>query len=404
MNSGYNLKVKCNVMTKNLLFICISLLLASCSSESSFKFTVKNGSDFDRVDQVLEIPVRRLEKSLTLGEGQVYNVVDDSGEVLPSQITYNNRFIFQPKLKAKEAKGFKIIASAPVEFEKQVDVKFRPERYDDMAWENDKVGFRFYGKALEAVQAPTNGLDIWCKRTNRLVLDEWYPNDISGKASYHVDHGEGADFYPVGRTLGAGSMSPFIDGKLQLNSNFVSHEILDNGPLRVSFKLTYPMVSLGYKELLETKTITLDAGSYLTKIVQDYNTDDQRDHFTVAAGFAYRGEENPITVYNRRLNYLIYDDPAVKENGNVYLGLIIPQGIEKNLIDTYSVDNGDGTQSTAGNVLASITYMPGAAPIYYVGFGWDKAGFETLESFEEYIAAYSRRAKEPFVVTYEDQK
>lgn len=164
------------------------------------------------------------------------------------------------------------------------------------------------------------------------------------------------------------------------------------------------MVSLGYKELLETKTITLDAGSYLTKIVQDYNTDDQRDHFTVAAGFAYRGEENPITVYNRRLNYLIYDDPAVKENGNVYLGLIIPQGIEKNLIDTYSVDNGDGTQSTAGNVLASITYMPGAAPIYYVGFGWDKAGFETLESFEEYIAAYSRRAKEPFVVTYEDQK
>lgn len=391
-------------MKKNLFIICLSLLVISCTDTRGIKISVKNGSDFDRLDQMLEIPIKRLERELPLDSNQVYGVVDSEGVTIASQITHNGRFIFQPKLKAKELKSFWIIASQEQEFKKLVDVKFRPERYDDIAWENDKVGFRLYGKALEAVQAPTNGLDIWCKRTDSLVLDQWYADDISGTASYHVDHGQGADFYPVGRTLGAGGMSPFIDGKLQLNNNFVSHEILDNGPLRVIFKLTYPMVNIGYKELLETKTITLDAGSYLTKIVQDYNTDDQRDHFNVAAGFAYRGEEDPISVYNRRLNYLIYQDPAAKDNGNLYLGLIIPQGIEKNLIDTYTVENADGTKSVMGNVLASITYMPGAAPIYYVGFGWDKAGFETLESFEDYIAAYSRRAKEPFVVTYEDKK
>lgn len=389
-------------MNKNLFILCLSLFVISCTSKDNFKLVIKNDSDFDREEELLEIPVADIEKRISLSKSQVYNVLDAEGAVIPSQITHDKLLIFQPNLKSKESKAFEIVASDSVRFEKLVDVKFRAERYDDMAWENDKLGFRFYGKALEAIQAPMSGLDIWCKRTSRLVLDEWYPNDISGKASYHVDHGEGADFYPVGRTLGAGSMSPYFDGALQLNSNYISHEILDNGPLRVSFRLTYPSINVKGKELSESKEVRLDAGSYLTEILQTYNTEEETDTFMVAAGFAFRGEETPI-IRTNKLDYLIYHDPAVKSNGELFLGLIIPQGIEENFVDTtiFVDENGKETGNTK-NVLALTTYKPATGVRYYVGFGWDKAGCKDIESFETYLSNYSRRLKEPFILKYQD--
>ena len=388
-------------MNKNLFILCLSLFFVGCTSKDSFKLTVSNNSKFDRVSDFLEIPIADIEKTVPLSSNQTYNVFGEDGSVIPSQITYDNLLIFQPNLKDSETKSFQIKASESIDFEKLVDVKFRAERYDDMAWENDKLGFRFYGKALESIQSPMSGLDIWCKRTNRLVLDEWYPNDISGKASYHVDHGEGADFYPVGRTLGAGSLSPYIDEALLLNNNYISHEILDNGPLRISFKITYPDVEVNGTKLTESKLINLDAGSYLTEITQKYEGKEDVEPFTVAAGFAFRGEENPI-IRKDESSYLIYQDPAVKSNGDLFLGLIIPQGIEKGFVDTTDIVNEAGEKSVTKNVLATTPYNSATGVRYYVGFGWNKAGFLSVDAFETYLKTYSQALIEPFAVEYQN--
>ena len=59
-----------------------------------------------------------------------------------------------------------------------------------------------YGAALETwKQEPltSSGLDVWVKRTPRLIINDWYMVD-----DYHRDTGEGADLYSVGRTRGCG--------------------------------------------------------------------------------------------------------------------------------------------------------------------------------------------------------
>ena len=48
-----------------------------------------------------------------------------------------------------------------------------PERKDDLAWENDKVAFRVYGPALRS-GPEDSGIDVWCKRVARPVIDKWY--------------------------------------------------------------------------------------------------------------------------------------------------------------------------------------------------------------------------------------
>lgn len=393
-------------MRYHYFLLCIVSLLLSFSScaDSGVEFSVSNKSDFDRVEELVEIPLSKVEKQLVIKEGEVLNITDSQGNILASQITFDNKIIFQPQLKAGETKTFKFVSAPSQDFEPRVYANYHPERYGDMAWENDKVGFRFYGEPLEKIQAPTNGLDLWYKRTSKIVLDEWYKKDISKEASYHKDHGEGCDPYPVGRTLGGGSMSPVIDDVLLMNSNFTSHEVLENGPLRSTFKLVYPPIKIKDKELVETKLISLDAGSQLTKISQEYSTDDQRDHFNVAAGFAKRAQGDTL-IYEKGKNYMVYQEPANEENGQIYLGLVILQGIEKVDVNSYTYVNPNNKKTeNHSNTLAYITYMPGAPAVYYTGFGWNKFGFDNIEKFESYVSDFSKSLKQPLLVTYTNNK
>ena len=76
------------------------------------------------------------------------------------------------------------------------------ERRDDFAWENDRTAHRMYGKALETwAQEPltSSSVDVWFKRTRRLVINDWYMVD-----DYHRDNGEGADMYSAGKSRGCG--------------------------------------------------------------------------------------------------------------------------------------------------------------------------------------------------------
>lgn len=393
-------------MNNYYLFLCITSLLLTFSScsDSGLKFSVSNKSDFDRIEELVEIPLSKIDKQLEIKDGEVLNIVDSEGNIVVSQITYDKKIIFQPQLKSGETKDFKFVSAPSQKFEPRVYANYHPERYGDMAWENDKVGFRFYGKPLEEIQAPTNGLDLWYKRTAKLVLDDWYKNDISKVASYHKDHGEGCDPYAVGRTLGGGSMSPVVDDVLLMNSNFISHELLENGPLRSTFKLVYPSININNKELEEVKVIRLDAGSQLTKISQEYSTNDQRDHFNVAAGFVKRSEGDK-TIYEKGKNYMVYQEPSTDENGQIFLGLIVLQGIERVDVNSYSYVNPINNKiENHANTLAYITYMPGAPAVYYTGFGWNKFGFENIDKFEKYVSDFSKSLKQPLLVTYTNNK
>lgn len=372
---------------KNLFYFFL-LLLVSCVSKDKVSVEIKNPSDFDRQGEIIELNLVDL-STLEIDSTNTYLVYDKDGNLLPSQVTYDGKLLFQSNLRADATELFTVKTGDKQEYRAQTFGRCFPERKDDFSWENDKVGFRLYGQALKKVQEPTNGLDLWYKRTSELVLNKWYENDISGKSSYHKDNGEGCDPYSVGTTLGAGAIAPYVDGNIVRNENYESYEILDSGPLRITFRLKYPDLKISENlTVKDEKTISLDAGSQLTKIVQDYGD----IAISIAAGIVKRSASDRLIVSNDN-TYLIYQEPSDNENGQIFLSLVFPGKFDSCTINTYEIDKNKYTHS-----LAVKDYKK--HPIsYYTGFGWDKFGFNGISDFEKYIQNFKQKIQQPLIVT-----
>lgn len=383
-------------MKKISIIILLSVFIFSCAKkEKIVQITIENPSDFDRVAELIEIPIDTIKTSLIVRDSLVYIVQDGEGNIIPSQVTYDRKIVFQPQLKAKESKLFIVSLGESQQYDAKTYGRFITERKDDFAWENDRVAFRIYGPALVEVDGPSNGIDVWYKRTNNLIIDKWYKDDLDGTVSYHKDNGEGLDDYKVGRTLGAGAMAPYVNGKLWLNENFVKEELLDNGPLRTTFKLTYKDLDVNGKMIAENRLISLDAGSQLTKITQAYTIKQPMD---VAAGIVKR-EKGDTAVFSS--NYMIYGEPYSESVDNVYLAIVMPEGINRTLVDTYEVQNPKmNKKETHSHTLAITSQQPNKPVTYYTGYGWSKFGFSTFASFQEYVDKFAVSLNQPFIVKY----
>lgn len=385
---------------KKIFFLLLTItLMISCSTseESSVNITVENPSDFDRLTELIEIPIDDIKDIVAVRDSSVYMVKTAEGEVIPSQVTYDRKIIFQPELKAKESKTFVITVGEPQEFPAKTYGRFITERKDDFAWENDKVAFRIYGPALIETDGPSNGIDIWYKRTADLIIDKWYKDDLAGTASYHNDNGEGLDDYKVGRSLGAGAMAPYVEKKLWLNENFEKQEILDNGPLRTTFKLTYKDLDVKGNKIGENRTISIDAGSQFSKVIQGYTI---REAMPVAAGIAKRESGDSIIAAIDK-GYIIYKEPKTDKAEGVYLAMVFPQGLEETTIDTYDYQNRKTNKKDSySHVLAIATQQPKIPVVYYTGYGWSMFGFPAITDFEKYVNDFSLSLKQPFVITY----
>ncbi|MDR1783653.1 MAG: DUF4861 domain-containing protein [Dysgonamonadaceae bacterium] len=379
---------------KRLVLFCIAIaLLASCS-KNEIKISVTNPSAFDRVSELVEISTEEIAAKLPLSEGETWLVKNEADEIIPSQITYDGKLVFQAGLTIAATRKFTIFKGAPQTFEPKVYGRFITERYDDFAWENDRVAFRIYGAALLPIDGPSNGIDAWYKKTSKLVIDEWYRKDLAGEQSYHSDHGEGLDDFKVGRTLGLGAMAPYINDTLRLNENFVNQEVLENGPLRLTFRLTYKDLDIDSVKYSEKRTFSLDAGSQLTKVVQEYG-------FTkptpVAAGIVKR-ENDDIIVFSAENDYLIYQENSPLA-GAIFQGVLIPSGIDSTTINKYTIVNPvTKKQETHTHNLAVTKYEPGKPLVYYTGFGWSQYGFPDLLSFDKYMTDYSKRLSQPLAI------
>lgn len=383
---------------KNIILALFSIVfLASCSSNKEMQITIENPSSFDRLAEIVEIPIDSIKNKVALKDSSVYVVKNSAGEVIPSQVTYDRKLIFQPEVKANESRTFVISTDTAHIYPAKTFGRLISERKDDFAWENDRVAFRIYAQALIATDGPSNGLDLWYKRTNDLIINKWYANDLAGKASYHNDNGEGLDDYKVGRTLGAGAMAPYVNGKLWLNDNFTTDEVLDNGPLRTTFKLSYNDIDVDGKKYNESRTFSIDAGSQLTKVVQAYGINEPMQ---VAAGIVKRESGDSIIAAVEK-GYIIYAEPKTNKVEGVYVSVVFPEGISESIVNSYEIQN-DKTKKTDkySHVLAVTTQQPKKPVTYYTGYGWAKLGFPTVADFEKYIQNFSDGLKQPLVIKY----
>jgi hypothetical protein len=194
-------------------------------------------------------------------------VVDQAGRAVLSQLVDQNgdeapdELVFQTSFAAGETKGFRVQVGErkPLRYEDfKVYGRFVRERKDDFAFESDRIAHRMYGPELETWKKEpltSSGVDVWAKRSKRLVINEWYLTD-----DYHRDNGDGADLYSVKTARGCGGLGVWHAGKLQVSKNFVKSRVFSNGPLRLVFELEYAPYETGTGKAAEVKKITIDAG------------------------------------------------------------------------------------------------------------------------------------------------
>ncbi|MRR19288.1 DUF4861 domain-containing protein [bacterium] len=372
---------------KKLFFILISALILAGCTDDQVKITLKNTLPFDRTAETVEIPIADITAILTGCTPAELVVTDREGTEVTSQLIYAGQpaplsLIFQAEVKANSSAVYFISKGTPSEYAAKTYGRFVPERYDDYTWENDRIAFRIYGPALIAKDGPSNGIDVWIKRTDKMIIDKWYSEYLAGANSYHDDNGEGCDCYKVGRTLGAGAMAPFVDDSLWLGINFESWQTLDNGPLRTSFRLTYPPFTVRNEIVTETRTFSLDAGSQMNRVTEEYSGLGQ--DFTVAAGIVNREEGSPLII-PPAANAIAYRLDG-GEGGITYLGT---------LLTTQAL----AVTETADHLLIVTKCTPGTPLVYYTGAGWSKWGFDTDEAWSEYVIRFSQKISSPLLVS-----
>ncbi len=162
----------------------------------------------DLVKLVPGVELKKLQVVDAKGKLVLSQLVDSDGDENPDQI------VFQTDLGPSESKAFKLRVgerASAVEADYKAYGRFVRERHDDFAWENDLIAHRMYGPDLETCKKEpltSSGVDVWVKRVPKLVVNEWYMTD-----NYHQDHGEGADFYGVGKSRGCGGLGIWSGGK-----------------------------------------------------------------------------------------------------------------------------------------------------------------------------------------------
>jgi hypothetical protein len=377
-------------------WLLAALSLVGCTRKQVLTVTVVNTTELQREREIIEVPWREIaERHATWTPGGII-VTDAEGFEVPSQVIHGGAgepraLIFQATVgaattDASASASYMILPGTPAEYARQVAGRFVPERFDDFAWENSLVAFRAYGPALEATGEISNGFDTWVKSTRHLVQDEWYAS-----GDYHHDHGEGLDCYSVGRTLGAGAMAPLVDTTLVLGNNFVAYNIVEQGPLRVTFELVYAPYAVGEGIVSERRVITLDANTRFNRVEEYYERDAPA---RVAAGITLRAGEG--TMWADTTNgVMAYWEPLNRDNdednGHTALAVIFPDGMKE-------------IRRVSGHLAGIADYTPGAPFVYYTGAGWSKGGIPTPDDWQQHVANEVTRLKHPLTVNVSDKR
>ena len=399
-----------------LLLLC--LLVSVCSGKSDWIVTITNSLPVDRGEELVEISLDDIGMtdivcSLTVWE-------DGEENQIPAQVTYDHKLIFPVFMKANEVKRFIVKEGEAMVGKRYVSGRQYPEREDDIAWENDKVGFRVYGPPLQERGEKAYGYDLFLKRTNELVLEEIYARELDSlvwkrinalKAahkmeeadslirtiSYHVDHGVGMDCYAVGANFGAGTAALLTpDSTIVYPYCYKDFEILDNGPLRFTVKLTFHPITVGKDtNVVETRWIQLDKGSQLNKTVVSYRN--LSENAGIVTGIVVHDSNPEAYEGDLKKGYMSYVDKTIEpgeDNGLIFVGTVVPNGYDK--LEFRKMN--EPVKGVSGQWLGHLTYMSGDEFTYYWGFGWTKFGFGNWHDWNEFLEDFACKKHSPLKV------
>lgn len=308
-------------------------------------------------------------------------VVDADGDGAPEEL------IFLASFWPGETKVLRIEAVPPAgNLRPRAAVRYDPPR-DDVAWETDRIAFRMYGRGLwnasEYQPLVSSGVDVWPKRVRELIVERWY---AKGHDAYHVDTGEGADFYTVGATLGAGGSAVWRHGALHHAGNFAGHRIIASGPIRTIFELRYEPWDAAGLSVAEVKRITMDAGQNLFRQEIVYTAPGAAE-VPFAVGTVKREGLVGSSKREGRWGWVATWGPVERKNGgHGELGTAVLMPAER-LLETRETDD---------HFLAISAAQPGRPAVQWAGAGWTASGdFPDVRSWWRYLDEFALRLENP---------
>ncbi len=386
-HSIYSLK---RTILNGFAVLSVASTVVSCS-QNRVTVSVTNNNGFELGPRCVE-----LKASDVLGRlgSEGFYVTDEAGNEIVSQLTSDSLILFVANIPTGDTRRFIVNPSDTLRtYQTTVSGQFYPKRRDDVAYENELVGFRIYGPGTQKAGERSFGYDLFLKYpTNDLIVPQLYApetddavwakvdslrkidNDLAEDYiktfSYHLDHGLGMDCYAVGPTLGAG-VAAILDGdSIRYPWCYERAEILDNGPLRFKLALDFsPMDKGNISAVTEHRIITLDSQSHLNRCQVWY--DGLEGETSLVAGFPLR--DNSEVVEDKDGGMIAYADPTQgTDNGKAFIGVMMDCGI-------------DSILRKDGHILMETQIMPSDTLEYRWGFAWDRTDISTPDDWKSYL-------------------
>jgi pectinesterase len=384
-------------MIKKIFSACLILSLLSFG-QKSFPIAVENPLSQNRPEKIVTVKLDGLFGVYPELSGKNLIVFDGKKELTSQMVDENSDgvfdlLLFQASFKSNETKQFAFQISKKTKNDSiaKVDGRYVLPR-EDFAWENDRIAFRIYGSALAG--NVDNGIDVWTKRVRYPIVKKWYDGEErTPKIVYHEDHGEGADFFSVGRSLGAGSAGILWNGKLLQPGLFSYYRIITNGPLRISVEVYYPTWKFDTSKYLEIKLITLDAGEQLNKIEEQFISNSSQETLILAAGLVKRTNTTLKRNTDNRWMSLWGLTNTDSINGSLGTAVVFPFAESVSAIE-------DSVQ-----YLMATTIEKKKTFIYYSGAAWTRMGDIANENaWVRYLDDFVNQYDRPLVVSFHHQK
>ena len=373
-------------MKLTLLFGIIFIWAGSARAQQSGVLQITNPGSTTLSQTLVEIPwATVLTAYPTVDTAQLRVTEVGSGREVPYQLERRGQknirnLLVQVTIAPKQRLRLALRREPPTPVPPKTYCRYVPERYDDFAWENDRIAFRIYGKALNGRKDNAYGTDVWAKRTDKLILNDWYKRN-----DYHKDNGEGLDYYHVGFTLGAGDIGVWLGDSIHYVHNYTNWAVLDNGPLRSTFRVGYPAYTFGKMTVNTTKIISLDAGSQLSRI-EVRVTHNAPQPLPMVVGINLRPEPGLVFLSgNRRM--MSYWEPTHGADGTLGIGCVFPTPTGP-------------MQQAQHHALAPVNLPSNEPFVYYSGAAWDKAGaISSAAAWVDYLQQRVTQLEQPPIVT-----
>jgi hypothetical protein len=397
------------LVTTALATLCLG---ASSAGAAEATILVTHELDAARPAEIVAVPFAQI--AAIAPAMRMYHVVvrDAKGRALPLQITnyqHDHRgaqyddLVFSYDFAAGEKRAtftVEAVATATPPDAPCVYARMVPERFDDIAWENDRIAHRMYGFALNTPAAGGerlrgSGIDVWAKRVSYPIVDRWY---AKGHDQFHKDgEGEGLDLYSIGGSRGAGGTGVWDGTKLWTSDNFVDGQVLSNGPRRAAFKLNYAPFDAGAQsQVSETKQFTVDCGRNFDAVESlfDFPGNEAVVGIGISEHPAVQGFPAAVLTRDPDARWMSFWE----ENQDSGLGIAVILANDATPTG-FAHEDAPGGKGNANNLLL-VKAKDGVPLRYLTGAGWTKSGqFDGRAAWERYVKEFAARTQKPLTVT-----